>query len=142
MRIDGAAKATAQLVRPRSRALRLVAHQGFPAEFLDFFEIVNDTTTACGSALVCGTPVLISDITKSPVFAGTPGLEVMLGAGSRAVASLPVRAPHDRAIAMISTHHTRTTTWNDRRIRALHDLCASTGLLLHHLLERPGPQRP
>ena len=142
MRIDGAAKATAQLVQPGSHALRLVAQQGFSTEFIDFFKTVNDTTTACGSALESGAPVLISDITKSPVFAGTVGLQVMLRAGSRAVASVPVGAPHDRLIAMISTHHPQTTAWTDNRILALRHLCESTGLLLHHLLHNPGPQPP
>ena len=134
MGIDEAMMATAQLLQPRSRALLLVAQQGFSAEFLDFFKIVRDATTACGSALEHGAPVLISDITNSPVFARTAGLGVMLRAGSRAVASLPVRAPNGRVIAMISTHHSRRRTWTDRRIEALQEVCRSTGLLLHRAL--------
>jgi GAF domain len=142
MRIDGAATATAQFVEPHSHALRLVAHQGFSAEFLDFFEIVEDATTACGSALERGAPVLISDITESPVFARTVALEVMLRAGSRAVASFPVRAPHGGVIAMISTHHPRTTTWTERRMSVIRDLCGSAGLLLHHLSQKSGAEQP
>ena len=141
IRVDGATAANAQLLEPRGRSLRLVAHHGFPAEFLAFFNVVNDTTTACGSALEQGTPVLIPDITNSPVFARTAGLQVMLRAGSRAVASLPVRAPNGRVIAMISTHHPRATTWTDHRLLALQELCTSTGRLLHQALAAaaPGP---
>lgn len=141
--------ANAQLLEPRRQSLRLVAHHGFSTEFLTFFNMVDDTSTACGSALERGTPVLIPDITASPVFARTLGLQVMLRAGSRAVASLPVRAPDGRVIAMISTHHPRATTWTDRRILALEELCTSTGRLLHKALAGPAvrpsggrPQKP
>lgn len=133
IRIDGAAMANAQLYDPQLPGLRLVAQRGCSAEFCEFFEIVDDIVTACGRALANGSPVWVSDITRSAVFAGTRELEVILRAGSRAVASLPVSSPTGRVIAMISIHHARPTQWTDRRKLALERLSQSTGRLLHHL---------
>ena len=109
MLIDGAAMANAQLVDPGGRALRIVAHTGFPTKFLQFFDTVDDTSCACGSARATGRAVWVPDTTRSAIFADTPALDVMLDARCRAVASVPVFSPHGRLIAMISTHYNRPT---------------------------------
>lgn len=134
MLIDGAQKANAQLLDPNSGGLRIVAHSGFKARFLDFFAVVEDTESACGSALAAGTPVWVPDTTRSPIFAGTPALEVMLDAGSRAVASVPVTSPNGRLMGMISTHHSRPVSWTDRHRNGLQSLANSTGRLLAYLM--------
>jgi RNA polymerase sigma-B factor len=134
--IDGASMANAQLLDPKGAGLRIVAHTGFATSFLDYFDVVNDTESACGSALAAGTPVWVSDTARSPIFAGTPALEVMLDAGSRAVASIPLISPHGRLIGMISTHHRRPATWTDHRIDGLQSLATSTGKLLDNLMPR------
>lgn len=56
-------------------------------------------------------------------------------AGSRAVASVPLRSTDGQMIGMISTHHRRRANWTDRRIRGLQSLANSTGRLLS--AERP-----
>lgn len=131
MLIDGASMANAQLLDPRQAGLRIVAHSGFTTEFLEFFALVDDTSSACGSALAARTPVWVTDTTRSPSFAATRALEVMLEAGSRAVASMPVAAPASRLIGMLSTHHTRPASWTDRRKQELQS-SNSTGRLLGH----------
>ena len=134
-RIDGTSMATAQLYDPHLGGLRLVAQRGFSHEFLEFFQIVDDTASACGSALASAVPVWIPDITRSSVFAGTDSLEVMLGAGSRAVVSLPIQSPTGQVIAMVSTHHPRPTRWTGRREARLRRLSEAAGLLIHSVLE-------
>lgn len=138
MWVDGTAMATAQLLTRGSHALRLMAYQGFSQEFADFFQIVDDATTSCGAALQRGEPVLVSDIPQSPVFAGTLGLNVILRAGCRAVASVPITSPNGRVLAMLSTHHQHATDWTSDRLVALRDLSRSAGHLLYHLLDEPG----
>ncbi len=133
MRIDRADMANAQLLDPQTRSLRIIAEDGFKRNFLEFFEIVDDDESACGTALGSGRSVWVPDTTGSRIFAGTPALEVMLDAGSRAVASLPVISPGGRLIAMISTHHNRRAAWTSDRKLQLERLAHSTGRLLHDL---------
>jgi anti-anti-sigma factor len=138
MEVSGADAGNAQVVDPASGALRIVAEQGFQREFLDFFEIVHDEESACGTALAAGEPVWVPDVARSPIFAGTPALDVMLNAGSRAVASLPVLADDGRVIAMISVHHHRPTAWTRRQRQQLAEVATATG----RLLSLPGSLEP
>ena len=126
--------ATAQLFDGHIGGLRLVAHSGFPSRFAEFFEIVDDTASACGAALARRRPVWVPDTTRSAMFAGTVGLEVMLDAGSRAVASLPVTSPTGRLIGVISPHHPRPASWTHECKLALQRLAQSTGRLLDDIM--------
>lgn len=142
MRIDGADMANAQLLDPQTRSLRIIAHRGFKRDFLEFFEIVDDDESACGSALNSRRSVWVPDATGSAIFVGTPALDVMLEAGSRAVASLPVLAPNGRLIAMVSTHHNRRPAWTNERKLKLEQLARSTGRLPHDLMPNVPIGRP
>jgi anti-anti-sigma factor len=136
LRIDRADMANAQLVDPKDRSLRIIAQRGFERDFLEFFEVVDDEESACGTALTSGRAVWVFDTARSRIFAGTPALDAMLEAGSRAVASVPVVSPTGRLIAMISTHHNRRPTWTIERKLELERLARSTGRLLHDLMPR------
>jgi GAF domain-containing protein len=134
MLIDGASMANAQIVDPRTRDLRIVAHSGFPTEFLDFFELVQHSSNAsCSSALASASAIWVADTTRSPIFAGSQALEVMLDAGSRAVASVPVTSPNGDVVAMLNTHHRRPTSWTHGQQLALGRLARTTGRILHGL---------
>src|SRR5262249_53305861 len=62
--------------------LRIVAHRGCPAEFLNFFkEVSHDTVGACGAALLGRSRVIIEDVASDELFHGTPAREVLLRAG-------------------------------------------------------------
>jgi GAF domain len=135
LQIDGAAMADAQLVDASVDGLRLVAHHGFKPAFVDRFEVVDDTATACGVALASARPVWVADITRSGIFAGKPGLDVMLDAGSRAVASLPLLSANRRPIGMLSVHHDQPITWTAQRKLRLGHLARSAGLLLHRVVD-------
>lgn len=134
MLVDGASMATAQIFDPGVGALRLVAHHGFAPAFVEFFQLVDDRTTSCGAALATGTPVWVADTTRSPILAGTRGLEVLLEAGSRAVASLPLISLDGRVIGMISTHHQRPTSWTRERQLEMEHVAQSAGRLLDYLM--------
>lgn len=128
--VSGADAGNAQLVDPATGALRIVAQQGFDRPFLDFFEIVHDEESACGTALVAGKPVWVEEVARSPIFAGTPALDAMLEAGSRAVASVPVQAHDGSVIAMISVHRRQPAAWTGQQRRQLAAVAAVTGRLL------------
>ena len=137
MQIDGAPMGNAQLFEAHLPALQLAAQSGFTTEVIDFFNIVDDAASACGNALSTGRPVWVPDITPSSIFAGTRSLQIMLDAGSRAVASLPVTDRRGRLIAMISTHHVRPTRWTDQRRRELEHLSQEAGRRLHDMIGTP-----
>ena len=126
----GADTGNAQLVDPVTGALRIVAQHGFKSQFLNFFEIVHDEESACGTALAAGEPVWVPEVARSPIFTGTPALDVMLDAGSRAVASMPVRVYDGHVTAMISVHYHQPTTWTDQQRQQLAAVAAATGRLL------------
>lgn len=130
IRISGADAANAQLVDPATGALRIVAQQGFNHEFLDFFGIVHDEESACGTALAAGKPIWVPEVARSAIFTGTPALDIMLAADSRAVASVPVRAAGGHVIAMISVHYCQPTAWTGRQRQQLAAVAAETGRLL------------
>lgn len=142
MGIDAARMATAQLIEPRNRSLRMLAHHGFSSEFVDFFEAVDRTGGSWGSALATGRPLWVSDIRSSPVFAGSRGLEVLLDAGSRAVASLPIIGSDGHVMAIISTHHMEPVRWTGERQLALLRVAHSAGRVLEHLTRRNQPPPP
>lgn len=135
MGIDAAPMANTQLIDSETRSLRIVTQYGFSTEFIDYFEVVSDSTSACGSALAEACPVWVHDTTGSSIFAGAPSLEIMLEAGSRAVASLPVSSPGGQVLGMISIHHHRPATWTRQRMRRLERVAESTGRLLEHFAD-------
>jgi anti-anti-sigma factor len=95
-----------QLYHRPTRSLRMAHQQGFDTAFLDYFATVDaDAPTACATALHHGKPVLIDDITHSPIFAGQATLAVMLAAGTRAVWSYPLYDHAHLPIGVLSFHY-------------------------------------
>jgi PAS domain S-box-containing protein len=94
-----------QLFERESEILKTVAHRGFDDAFLEFFDSVDNGSTACGTARNLGDRVIVEDVGTSPILAGTPAREVMLSAGARAVQSTPLITRSGRLIGMVSTHY-------------------------------------
>ena len=80
--IVGAEKGTLQLLEGDS--LRIVANHGHRQPFLEFFESAENKASVCGEATRCGERVVVPDVETSPLFIGTPSLEVLRKAGVRA----------------------------------------------------------
>ena len=85
--------------------LRIAAQRGFRHEFLDFFARVDDATSACGRALRAGRSIVVEDVARDPVFAGTEALRVVQAAGVIAVQSTPLVGPSGRILGVLSTHY-------------------------------------
>jgi PAS domain S-box-containing protein len=103
--IAGADKGTLQLVDPASGALKIFAQTGFGKAFLDFFDTVRDGSGAsCGESMRRKKRVVIADVRQSPIFAGYPGLEVLVEAGVLAVQSTPIITRSGTLLGIISTH--------------------------------------
>ena len=112
-----------QLFDRNSKGLKIVASRGFEKPFLEFFNVVQHSRAACGTALQTGKRVVIDDITTSPVFVGTPALDVLLAAGVRAVECTPLVGRSGRVVGMLSTHYRTPRRLADRELHVL-DLLA------------------
>jgi anti-anti-sigma factor len=130
VRATGATAGNAQLLDPASGELRIVAHQGFEPPFLDFFQVVHDSDSACGTALRDRKLVAVSDVARSPIFADSPALDVMIDARARAVMSAPVLGDEGEVLAVISTHFPRITRWHPHHRRSLRHIAARAGAQL------------
>jgi PAS domain S-box-containing protein len=103
--IAGADKGTMQLIRPGSESLDIVAQHGFEPYYIDFFSAVSHGTAAtCAKAFERGERVIVEDVIESPIFVGTPALDVQMKAAVRAVQSTPIVNRRGKMIGMFSTH--------------------------------------
>jgi len=125
--LNAADMGNVQLVGPATGALRIVAQHGFGRPFLDYFSVVKGTESACGQAFEAVQPVWVSEVSTSPVFAGSQAQRVVLGAGVRAVASVPVVDPAGDARAVISVHRQHQAAWTAEQRQQLADLALATG---------------
>jgi anti-anti-sigma factor len=106
MVVGGADRCALQLYDQESRSLRIAQQHGFGAQFLDYFATVDAGTPTSGAAVIAtGRPMLVDDITQSPIFAGRPSLPVMLAAGTRAVRWYPLRDHDGRLLGVLSFHY-------------------------------------
>jgi GAF domain-containing protein len=98
-----------QLYDPATASLRMEAVRGFSRDFATFFATVDGgQQTACAAALHARHAVLVDDVDESPVFAGSPALEQLHVAGSRAVRSYPLLAASGEVFAVLSLHYSQT----------------------------------
>jgi anti-anti-sigma factor len=130
LRVTGAPMGNAQLVDPATGVLRIVVQQGFRRPFLSFFETVDDRDSACGAAAQDRQGIYVPEVAASPVFAGTPALEVLGEAGVGAVVSVPVLTPSGLLIGVLSTHHHRPTFCSLDQRRELEHLARAAGRLV------------
>lgn len=116
--ITGAAMGNIQLVNSGG-VLKIAAHRGFAAPFLEFFDQVHDGQAACGAAMLRGERVIVEDVAHSPVFYGTAARDVMLAAQARAVQSTPLVTRQGQLLGMFSTHYPTPHRPTDRELRML-----------------------
>jgi len=122
--IAGADMGTLQLIEPMSDRLEIVAHHGFEQLYLDFFSSVSHGTAAvCGKALQQRDRVIVEDVRQSPIFIGTPAMDIQMAAGVRAVQSTPLVNRRGSVIGILSTHW-RTPHQPDERVLRYIDLLA------------------
>ncbi len=121
--ITGADFGHAQVLDPATGDLRIVAQHGFPDWWLDYWNAVNKGQGVCGTALACCERVIVEDVEQSPLFVGTPALEVQLRAGVRAVQSTALVGRDGEQLGLLSTHY-RTPRRPDERMLYFLDLLA------------------
>jgi PAS domain S-box-containing protein len=112
-----------QLLDPDRGVLEIEASRGFEKPFLDYFKVVERGHASCGASLLSGSRTVVEDVAASPLFAGTPDLDVMLAAGARAVVSTPLVGRSGTLVGILSIHHRNPCHPADRDLSVL-DLLA------------------
>lgn len=115
----GAEMGNVQLVDPPSASLKIVASRNCGWRFLQFFDSVETTTAACGTALREGRRVVVENVAESPIFAGSPALGIMLDARALSVQSTPLVSRAGEVIGMVSTHRSEAGSFALSQIAAL-----------------------
>lgn len=121
--ISGADFGNIQILDQKSQLLRIEVHRGFPAWWLEFWESTDKGWGTCGTAFERGERVIVEDIEQSPIFVGTPALDIQRKAGVRAIQSSPLLSRSGQILGILSTHY-RTPRRPDERVLRLLDLLA------------------
>ena len=108
-----------QLLDSAAGTLKIVASRGFEEPFLTFFKVAPRGQAACGTAMDRGERVVVGNVTTSPVFLGTPELDVLLAAGVRAAQCTPLICRSGRLVGALSTHYRSAHLPADRDLRVL-----------------------
>jgi PAS domain S-box-containing protein len=125
--VTGAEKGNVQLLDRDTHTLRLAASRRFDEPFLNFFATVDSSTAAsCGVAIEHRTRVIVEDVTTSPIFRGTPSLDVLLAAGVRSVQSTPLLTSRGQLLGMMSTHDSKPRSFDERSLRWMDILARQT----------------
>jgi hypothetical protein len=115
--VSGADRGNIQILSPVTGSLRIAAHYGFGAEFLEYFAQVDDRGSACGRAARERAQIIIADVDLDPGFA--PHRDIAAASGFRAVQSTPLVDLSGRMVGVVSTHYGRPFRPSDRDLRIL-----------------------
>jgi PAS domain-containing protein len=122
LELTGADFGDIQLLDAKGR-LRIVAQRHFPAWWLAYWEGEMDVSGAASTALQLGERVIVEDVEMSPVYVGTPALDMQRRAGIRAVQSTPLRDKSGQWLGVFSSHW-RTPHYPDAKTLKVLDLLA------------------
>jgi hypothetical protein len=102
MSLCGTAFGNLQVRDAVTGSLRIAAQCRFTPDFLEYFAIVDDDTSACGRAAAEGSQTVIADVGADPGFAAHR--EIAAAAGFRAVQSTALVDPAGCLVGVLSTH--------------------------------------
>jgi signal transduction histidine kinase len=95
-------------------SLRFVSSHGVHQPFLDYFADADKVASACGRAAQRNERVIVPDVETSPIFAGTPSLQVLLDANIRASQSTPLVSRKGELLGVLNTHWNRPYEPNEQ----------------------------
>ena len=124
----GAVMANLQLACPDG--LRIGAQRGFEEPFLEFFDCVDDESSACGKAMKAGRRIVVGDVASDPIFAGSAAGEAMAQAGARAVQSTPIFAASGWLLGVLSTHYDRPHHPSEDELQVIDRVASRTAFWL------------
>jgi GAF domain-containing protein len=103
MTLTGADRGNVQIADPMTGELRILTYTGFDQEFLDYFAVVRDNSSACGRAASHRAQAIVADVDADTNFA--PHRQIAAASHFRAVQSTPLIAADGHLVGMVSTHY-------------------------------------
>jgi PAS domain S-box-containing protein len=94
-----------QLLDREIGALQIVASRGFERSFVEFFDRAHSDRAPVTDALRNLDRIVVPDVASSPIFAGTPALDVLRTAGVRAFQRTPLVNRAGKLVGTLSTHY-------------------------------------
>ncbi|MFM8409303.1 MAG: PAS domain-containing protein [Alphaproteobacteria bacterium] len=134
--LAGADFGNIQLLDAEGR-LKIAVQRGFPEWWIDYWN-EESRSASCGMALAMNKRVVVEDVEKNRIFVGTPGLDVQLRAGVRAVQSTPMRARSGEIVGVISTHHREPHRPEPGDLRVIDFLSTHAATIVSAVLSRTG----
>jgi two-component system CheB/CheR fusion protein len=124
-----------QLLDPETGRLKIRIHKGLSKDWLDYCDAVDQGLGASAASLKIKQRVIIEDVTTSPIFAGSPALDVHLKTGVLAVQSTPIMNRAGEVFGVISTHFKTPQRLNDHALRLLDMLALQTAEIVERTSE-------
>ncbi|MBL8483829.1 MAG: GAF domain-containing protein, partial [Rhodocyclaceae bacterium] len=84
---------------------RTAVQRNFPDWWVDYWDTAAAANGACAAALAQGGPVVIEDIERSPLLAGTPALAILRNAEVRALLCMPMRGGSGQIFGTLAVHY-------------------------------------
>jgi GAF domain-containing protein len=135
MALTAADLGNVQIADPVTQELKIAESAGFNQEFLDYFAIVDDDTSACGRAAAQHAQAVVSDVDSDEAF--TPHRDIAAASKFRAVQSTPLIDTDGNLIGMVSTHFPRPGAPTARTL----ELTRLYGMVAGEALARSLPAR-
>lgn len=121
---------TVQIFDSVLKGLVLENQRGFSPDFVDFFVVVDDSTTSCAAARCRGARVTVDDVATDAVFDDV-ARHVILSAGARSTQSTPMLDALGHCIGMYSTHDAQPArVYSQAQTNALDTIAAQAGVWL------------
>jgi PAS domain S-box-containing protein len=124
--ISGADKGNLQLLDTETGTLNLATQSGFDDPFVEFFESVASTDTACGVALLSKERVIVENVNESEIYADKPTLTAMREADVMSVQSMPLMSSSGKVLGIISTHFSTAHRPSEQELRLMDLLARQT----------------
>jgi PAS domain S-box-containing protein len=129
----GTLQLTADGARP---GLYVAAARGLDKDYVDFWNAAFIGGGTWTNALRGGEPIVVEDVAQSPLFVGTPALEIQLQAGVRALQSVPLLGSDGAMLGVLTTHFRMANRPEPRRLRMFDILAQQVSDILQR--ERDG----
>ena len=121
-----------QLLDPATGDFRIVAQQGFPPWWCEYWDCAGRGLGAYGTGLERGERVIVEDVEGSPIFGRGRALDMQRKAGVRAVQSTPLVSRSGKIVGIVSTHYKTLRRPDDRALRLLDLLGRQTADLIEN----------
>ncbi|HMA51515.1 MAG TPA: GAF domain-containing protein [Magnetospirillaceae bacterium] len=135
MRSDFASIQVFHPERGETGALRLLAHRGFSPEAEHHWEWVGaDSVTSCGGCLRLRSRVIVPDVERDELIAGSGEMPIYRRAGIRAMQTTPLIARDGKMLGVLSTHWRQPHQPGERDLRLLDVLARQAADLIERSL--------